>query len=444
MKNWSKISQFLLLLFFVSIYGQKALTFENCLDIAFENNLSLKNAKISEKIANYQLTNSKTKILPSVNASVGNNYSWGRGIDPNTNSYINQQFKSYNGSLGSSLTLFNGFSNITAIKTAKQELELNKTTVQKIKNEITIDIASKFTTILYLQDVIKSNQEQLTSTQKQIELITTKFEQGYVAESEVFKVKSQKASEELTLINNQNLLSTNILDLKQLLNIGLDEDIVLVAPTERLFSKLDLALNDSETIKEAVHKNPSYIISKINQQKSKLNISSSRSSVFPTLSAGFNLGSTFTNSNPLQSFNEQVNNNLSYGLNFTLSIPIFSQLNNRYKIKESKLNYEKAINDTQIEKNRLSKVIIQAINDANASYIKYESSLSNFEFSQKSYEADMLKFDLGKISINELLITKNNFVNAQSQLIQAKYELLYNQAVVNFYLNDVFSFNKYY
>lgn len=293
---------------------------------------------------------------------------------------------------------------------------------------------------MYLQDVIKSNQEQLTSTQKQLELITTKFEQGYVAESEVFKVKSQKASEELTLINNQNLLSTNILDLKQLLNIALDEDIVLVAPTERLFSKLDLALNDSETITEAVHKNPNYIISKINQQKSKLNISSSRSSIFPTLSAGFNLGSTFTNSNPLQSFNEQVNNNLSYGLNFTLSIPVFSQLNNHYKIKESKLNYEKAINDTQIEKNRLSKVIIQAVNDANASYAKYESSLSNFEFSQKSYEAVVLKFDLGKISTNELLLTKNNFVNAQSQLIQAKYELLYNQAVVNFYINNNFKF----
>ena len=74
MKNWSKILQFLSLLFFVSIYGQKALTFENCLDIAFENNLSLKNAKISEKIVNYQLTNSKTKVLPSVNASVSNNY----------------------------------------------------------------------------------------------------------------------------------------------------------------------------------------------------------------------------------------------------------------------------------------------------------------------------------------------------------------------------------
>lgn len=440
MRICTKLLQFVLSLFFIcKIYGQRMLTFEDCLNIAFENNLSLKNTKISEKIAVYQLTNSKTKILPSVNASLSNNYSWGRGIDPNTNSYINQQFKSYNGSIGSNLTLFNGFSNIIAIKTAKEELELNKTTIQKVKNEITIDIASKFTTILYIQDIIKSNEEQITSSQKQLELVMIKFEQGYVSESEIFKIKSQKSSEELILINNQNLLSTNLLDLKQLLNISLDENIVLIAPKEKFFSRLDANSNNTATISQAIHNNPNFMISKINEKKSKLSISASRSSAFPTLSTGFNLGSTYTNNNPLQNFNEQVNNNLSHGLSFTLSIPIFSQLSNHYKIKESKLTYEKFVNETEIEKNRLSKIIVQSINDANASYSKYESSMSSYEFSKKSYEADVLKFNLGKISTNELLLTKNTFVNAQSQLIQSKYELLYSQAVVNFYLNQSFS-----
>lgn len=436
----SIIIQFAFLFIFAcNVYCQKVLSFEDCLNIAFENNLSLKNANISEQISNYQLTNSKTKLLPSINASVSNNYSWGRGIDPNTNTYINQEFKSFNGGVGSNLILFNGFSNLTAIKLAKQEVELNKTTVQKIKNEITIDIASKFTTILYLQEIVKSNQEQLLSTQKQLQLIETKFEQGYVAESEVFKIKSQKASEELTLVNNQNLVSTNILDLKQLLNMSLDEEIKLITPVEKLFSKLETVSKNSAIISNAVTKNPSYLISKISQQKSKLNISSAKSSIFPTLSTGFNWGSAYSNSNQLQNFSEQFRNNRSYSLNVTLSIPVFSQLSNHYKIKENKLNYEKSVIDTQIEENRLSKVITQAINDANASFIKYEASLSNLEFSQKSYEADQLKFDLGKISTNELLITKNSFVNAQSQLIQSKYELLYNQALVNFYINQKFT-----
>ncbi|WP_428071082.1 TolC family protein [Chryseobacterium gambrini] len=439
MKEYLKFWYSLLgLLFCSTVSSQKLLTFEDCISIALENNLVLKNAHVNEQIAAYQLSNSKTKLLPSISASVGNNYSWGRGVDPNTNSYINQQFKSYSGNVGSNLMLFNGFSNIIAIKIAKQEVEVNKTTMQKIKNEITIDIASKFTNALYLQEMIKSNEDQIKSSAKQLELVQLKFEQGYIPESEVFKIKSQKASEELTFVNNKNLLSINLLDIKQLLNLPLEEEIILVSPKEKLFSKIENHSTDTDMIDHAVSINPSYLITKINEQKAKLNIASTKSSIYPTINSGFNLGSTYTNSNPFQNFRDQVNNNLSYGLSFSISIPVFSQLNNYYKIKESKLSYEKSKNDTQIERNRLSKVIIQAINDANASFTKYESSLLSYEFSQKSYEADLLKFDLGKISVNELLLTKNNFVNAQSQLIQAKYELLYNQSVTNFYMSNTF------
>lgn len=439
MKGKNKFWYSLLGLLFCSIVSaQRTLTFEDCINIAVKNNLTLKSSRISEQIANYQLANSKTKLLPSIDASVSNNYSWGRGVDPNTNSYINQQFKSYNGNISSSFILFNGFSNVTGIKIAKQELELNKTITQKIKNEITIDIASKFINVLFLQEIIKSNEDQIKSSARQLEIIQIKFEQGYVLESEIFKMKSQKASEELTLINNKNSLSMNLLDIKQFLNLPLEEELLLISPQEKLFSKVDIQSNNINIVENAASLNPGYLIMKINEQKAKLNIAYTKSSRYPTVASNFNLGSTYSNSNPFQNFNDQVNNNLSYGLSFSLLIPIFSQLNNHYKIKESKLFYEKSKNETQIEKNRLSKVIIQAINDAKASFTKHESSLLSYEFSQKSYEADLLRFELGKISTNELLVTKNNFVNAQSQLIQAKYELIYNQSVVNFYLNNVF------
>ena len=88
----------------------------------------------------------------------------------------------------------------------------------------------------------------------------------------------------------------------------------------------------------------------------------------------------------------------------------------------------------------MSKVVIQAINDANASYSKYESSLSALEFSQKSYEADFLKLELGKISTNEFINTKNIYINNQAELIRSKYELMFNQSLVKFYLENIFVF----
>ena len=109
-----------------------------------------------------------------------------------------------------------------------------------------------------------------------------------------------------------------------------------------------------------------------------------------------------------------------------------------YKLKESKLLFNKTQIGKQIEKNKVSKVVLQAINDANVAYKKYDSSLSAFQFAEKSFVADQLKFQYGKISANELHITKNSFVSAQSDLIKSKYELLFSQALIQFYENNIF------
>ena len=434
---------FLILYFFyfgINIQAQTILTFEKCLEIAFKNNLNIKNAEISEEIANYQHKGTIAKLLPTVSGSFSNNYSWGRGIDPSTNTFVNQEFNSYSGGLNSGINLFSGFQNINSIKLAKQELESNKTTIQKIKNEIIIEIATKYTNIIYLKEIIKSNEQQITSTQKQLELNQSKFELGYIPESDIFKIKSQLANEQLTLINNINQLSINELDLKQLINLPYTSKITLEPIKDNLFSKLNIDKNDESSINKALEQNPAYQLTLINQKKSKINLALSRAVLYPSLNAGFGINSAYSNNNTFFNFNEQINNNLAYGLSFSLSIPIFNQLQNRFKVKENKLNYQKTLIDTDIEKNRLSKVVIQAINDANASYSKYESSLSALEFSQKSYEADFLKLELGKISTNEFINTKNIYINNQAELIRSKYELMFNQSLVKFYLENIFVF----
>lgn len=419
-------------------HAQTYLNFEKCLEIAFKNNLNIKNALISEEIAQYQLKGTYTKLLPNITGSVTNNYSWGRGIDPSTNTYVNQEFKSYSGGLNSGLNLFSGFQNIYSIKLAKQELENNKTIIQKIKNEITIQIATKYTNILYLKEIIKSNKEQIKSTQKQLELNQSKFELGYIPESDIFKIKSQLANEQLKLTNNENLLSLNELELKQLLNLTYNDDIILEPITDKVYSKLNINSNDESIISNALKQNPEFTLSIINQRKSKINLAISRAPLYPTLNASFGINSAYSNNNTLFNFNQQLNNNLAYGLSLSLSIPIFNQFQNRFKVKENKLNYQKSFIDSDIERNRLSKVVIQAINDANASFSKYESSLSALEFSEKSYQADLLKLELGKISTNEFINTKNIFINNQAELIRSKYELVFNQSVVKFYLENNF------
>ena len=272
-----------------------------------------------------------------------------------------------------------------------------------------------------------------------MEFAKLKFDSGVIAESEVFKIQSQKASEELVLVTNQNRLIISEIALKQLLNIPLERKIELIKPAFLVSEKSKLEENEYEITKKAVAINPSHSMSKWIENKAKTEIALARSAKMPILNLKYTYGSNFSDSDPLISYNDQIDNNLASVLKLSLIVPIFNQFETTFKIKQNKLSFEQAKLETKMEENRLSKVILQAINDTKAANKKQETSTIAFEFAKKSYEADLLKYELGKINSNDFNFTKSNYINAQVELINSKYEQLFNTGLLNFYLGEDFS-----
>ena len=421
------------------VFCQEKLTYKDCVNLAVKNNLSIKSASISEKIAVYKFRTNVGQLLPVITGNVDNKYSWGREIDPTTNTFIDDNLKAYTGNVTGLLTLFSGFYNLKLIKSAKQEVEINKALQQKIQNEITIELSQIFIEILYFQELIVANKEQILGSEKQLEFAKLKFDSGVIAESEVFKIQSQKASEELVLVTNQNRLIISEIALKQLLNVPLERKIELIKPAFLVSEKSKLEENEYEITKKAVAINPSYSMSKWIENKAKTEIALARSAKMPILNLKYTYGSNFSDSDPLISYNDQIDNNLASVLKLSLIVPIFNQFETTFKIKQNKLSFEQAKLETKMEENRLSKVILQAINDTKAANKKQETATIAFEFAKKSYEADLLKYELGKINSNEFNFTKSNYINSQIELINSKYELLFNTGLLNFYLGEDFS-----
>lgn len=435
---------FFLLLIAQGAQAQDLMTFKDCLDLALKNNLDLKTALNQEQIAKTQYRSSYGKLAPNLYGTAENKNSWGREVDPNSNLFINTDIKNYVGYINASYNLFAGFTTLNTIRLNKQEYRINQSNVQKVQNEITIDLAEKFITILYLQEIIAANEKQIESSQKQLELAQLKFDAGSIPEGEVFKIKSQKASEELTLLTNQNHLIDNMVSLKQLMNLPLEKEITLVKPILQLDTNVNVE-TQYDIIKQALDLNPMITMSKLREKKARAALALARASRYPVLSMRAQYGTQYTktdyedNEEDLLDFRDQIRNNEVNILRFNLVVPIFSQFDNHSKIKTSRILYKQSKIDTQIKQNELSKTVLKAITDTKTSLKKSEASAKAFEFSEKSFQADMLKFELGKINTNELNVTKANYNYSQAQLIQSKYELLYNNALIKFYLGEPFS-----
>ncbi len=419
--------------------AQDILSYQDCLNLALKNNLQLKSALNSEKIAKYQYTASYGKLLPNFFGSLDNRNSWGREIDPQTNLFVNTDIKNYIGFVNANFNLFAGFSALNNIRFTKQEFKINQENIKRVENIISITLAEKFITILYLEEIIAANKEQIKSSDNQLELALLKFNSGTIPESEVFKIKSQKATEELNLLTNQNRLTDNMVNIKILMNIPLEKEIVLIKPIMKLDSNITIDQNPFDIINKAIEINPKYKISLLRERKAKAALAIARASRYPLLTMRAQYGANYTNTDKDFGFKDQLSNNEINILRLNLIIPVFSQMDNYSKAKTSKMLYKQSKVDTQIAKNELSQEVMKAITDTKTSMKKNEASSIAFEFSEKSFQADALKFELGKININELNNTKINYINSQAQLIQSKYELLYNNALIKFYLGEEFS-----
>ncbi len=427
---------FLLALNLNTLSAQDTFTLKKAIDMALEQNLQIKNQKLNEQYAQLALKDAKNKLLPTANGYLTGSSSWGRGIDPFTNTYINQNFNTYNGGVNANWNLFNGFYDVNNIKLQKQELASNKTMLQKVKNDITIDVILKYTNILYLQENQKVIQEQIQISKKNLELTLKKIEEGVAAKNERFKVQAQLDNENWNLVSVSNQLNQNILDFKQLLNISLEKDIFLK----------EMALSIPEMQQACVSlpntwdASPALISKKIGIEKSKIAYNMSKSSLYPSLNLGFNTGTTYSSFNRFMNFGEQVENNLNKSISLNANIPIFNQFQTRNKIKEASFNIQRVEIDYEIEKQKTHKSILQAMQNLQASDKKLVASKSSFQSSKMSFENDEIKYNVGKISTNELNMSKSTFFNASAALIKDKYEMIWNYYVLKIYANETIVF----
>src|SRR5690349_19030704 len=87
----------------------KVWTLKECIDYALANNLDVQRSELNVESSDIDKTLAKMAMIPSLNASLSNNYNWGRSINPVTNEFTTQQIRSLSPNVNSSVTLFNGF-----------------------------------------------------------------------------------------------------------------------------------------------------------------------------------------------------------------------------------------------------------------------------------------------------------------------------------------------
>ena len=120
----------------------------------------------------------------------------------------------------------------------------------------------------------------------------------------------------------------------------------------------------------------------------------------------------------------------------SISVPIFDQRQNRTNVQKAKLTYLNSQLQLQDAQKTLYSTIESYWLNATTSQQQYVYAKANVESMQASYDLVTEQFRLGLKNIVELTTGKTNLMQAEQQLLQSKYNTLYNLAMLRFYQGE--------
>ncbi len=393
---------------------QQAWTLQQCVDTALANNRNVKQKELTRKVNEIAYQQARYDLLPNLSGSASQSWSFGRSqISDGTYQNLNVSNTSFG--LSSGITLFDGLKMKYNIDARMAELKISEAGLEKIRQDIILNVSTGFLQVLLNKELLQISVDQLKLTESRIEQQKSLVKNGKLAEGEMYELLAQQSKEELSRTQAENALQLSLLDLAQILELPDYEQLDVVIPADLMSNELEL-LNAESVYKSALMSRPEVKSAEYQLQSSEKNVQIAKSAYFPTLSFGANVGGGYYNS---------VSTPVSTTVGFNLSVPIFNKMGTRSQVQTAQLYAESNrlnVDNTKIE---LRKTIQQAYFNAVAASAKWSSAQKSEQASQEAYRFATQKYEGGRATVYELYQAKNNLSQAQSQVIQSKYEYVF-------------------
>ncbi|MCM4162960.1 TolC family protein [Arenibacter sp. A80] len=437
---------FSLLLITMYVTGQEKWTLDNCVAYALEHNLTLLDYQYLENSDKESYKQSIRDLLPRVSASADYNIRYGRSTDPNTNDIINTDFFSNGYSMGASINLFQGFQKINTIKARKLLFRASKETAQQQRFLLALRVMKAYHDIQFYEGLLAISQEQLTISEANFKLAKKQIELGLKAGADLYEAESLLYTDQLDLTQNENLLQAAKLGLIQEMNLENTNTLEINPILPNITAESDMVTDSIYGLaKDFV---PLLKAQRYRTEAAKKELAVTRGRLYPSLSfaTGYGTGYYETTRDTMGltiPFKNQITDNASRYIGFSLNVPIFNAWSTRSAIKQQKITLDREQNNLKIQEQEIFKAIQQLVQENEALKVEHLLSEKQIMAQEQAFEVAQKKYENGLFTFMELGLAKSMYATAQNKNLQVKLLLQINRNTLSFYQGlPVFNINS--
>lgn len=462
----------------VSVSGQGDVwDLRRCVEYGMNNNINVRQALLQAEQAALNYRQSNLQRIPSLQYGLTHGFSFGRTLDRTTNVFTSRSAMFQQMSISSNVLLFN-FNSLKNTEAAnKFSLEAEKTAVDKIKNDIGLNIAQ-----LYLRALLSYEQVEISRIvlqQSKAQLLNTRklVDAGSLPELNAAELEATVARDSATVVQAISQAELDKLSLKALLTLPADQDFELEMPQADKIPVEDLlSMHPDDVFQMAMKTQPQIRLNDLRKSAAEKSYLAAKGQMLPSVtgfgqlatnfnqflkkSTGFSItGEEMTGAYVKQGltqlpvyapavtakfanrglgdlfsgYNRQLRDQFGQGVGLSINVPIFNGTQARTNMQRAQIDIKR--NDLIIERDKL-----QLKQDVYTAYYSASGALQTLvarekamSTAQRSFDLANKRYELGVMQTIEWLTNQNNLTRAKIDKALAQYEYIFRMKVLEFY-----------
>ncbi|GAA3555421.1 TolC family protein [Snuella lapsa] len=419
--------------------AQKMWTLDECIVYGLEHSLEQEITSQDAAISKEYWQQSKRNLLPSIGVSYpGYNVSFGRTLDPVTNTYVERRFVSgIRGGLSSSITLFEGFRKWHHLAYQKLQYENSKYRAEQAKYDLAFKIMDLFSNVLFHEGALEIVKEQQRSNLLHYRTVSKKTDLGLMAKADLYEIEATVSGDSLSVLQAENRLELAKLSLLQEMNLQQETIAITAGLTSNKLPETDV----EEVFNSALETLPLLKISALSVASAKKDLAVTKSAFFPRIGLSAAINTSFSDnikdaSGNTVSFREQIKNNQNKFIGVSLNFPVFGNGRVWSQTKIGKIRLNKANTQFRLEQQRTYKQIREMLQKNKALNAEEVLNQKQLKAKEQAYKVAQKRFEKELISLYDLQITSSSYLSAKIEQLRILVEKRIQKHYLDFYKGE--------
>ena len=405
----------------------RTITFTEAIRIALERNTTLRRAANASAADDIAVQRARLAFLPRLSASSQGSQGFG--------SASGEETRSLSASLSSDVTLFDGFGNVASLREARLSQSASRLDVRQSRRTVVFTVVSNYLALIQQQEQLGVQRENLAAADTLERQIREYVAAGSRTVADLYQQQAAAAGARLAVVEADRGWQLAQADLLQTLQLEAGQALVFEPPA-LLDGTAEAASPDLDSLlRRAYRQRTDLAAEQARAEAARQSVRVAGAAGWPSLSLSAGYGSSFTTASDV-SFSGQFEERRGGSIGLGLSLPLFDRGANLSAVKLARLQADNS--DLTLENQRQTVGI-----EVQRAWLNLRSAQEQLRVAQAQQKAAELslqtsqeRYEAGAATFVELSQTRATWVQAESQLVTARYNLLFQRALLDYYVGE--------